>query len=92
MNRPAMISGSAVIASTMVRTGRASGPPTSTRNSAANTPSGTAITVAIAICSSDPTSACTMPPDVSGSSGPASAIVWVKKLGCRIASQPRSST
>ena len=87
-----MISGSAVIASTMVRTGRASAPPTSTRNSAASTPSGTAISVAIAICSSDPTSACTMPPEVSGSSGPARDIVWLKKFMCRIAFQPRKTT
>ena len=39
--------------------------------------------LAIAICSREPTSACTMPPEVSGSSGPVSAIVWVKKLLCR---------
>ena len=47
--------------------------------------------LAMAICSSEPTSACTRPPEVSGSSGPASAIVWVKKFPCRTASEPRNT-
>ena len=41
MNNPATIEGIALIASTIIRTGRASRPPTSLRNTAVATPSGT---------------------------------------------------
>ena len=62
MNRPATIDGSAVIASTMVRTNRANRPGNSLRKTAQVRPSGTVMTSAMVIMLSVPTIACRMPP------------------------------
>ena len=71
MNRPAMIEGTPLIASTKIRTGRRSGPPISFRNTAHRKPSGTEIRMARPTCSSVPTMACVAPPIVADDSGPA---------------------
>ena len=55
MKRPATIDGIALIASTIMRTGRASRPPISLRNTAVAMPSGTESSVAIPTISSVPT-------------------------------------
>lgn len=66
--------GNAVIASTMVRTNRLKPPATSLRKTAHTSPAGIQISRAMEICHSVPTIACRMPPTLSGSTGPASAI------------------
>lgn len=81
--------GSAVIASTIVRTNLENAPRTSLRYTAQVSPKGTVTASAMAICSSVPTTACRIPPCVSGSSGPAVAMSWVKKFRWRNASMPR---
>ncbi len=86
MNRPATIEGSAVIASTRVRTGRAIRPPTSDMKTAAAMPSGTANSVARPSCSSEPTTAWIAPPEVIGDSEAVRSIVSVKKFPCWAAS------
>ncbi len=89
MNRPATIDGSAVIASTIVRTNCAKRPPTSFRNSAVTMPSGIEMASAMLIWISVPTIACATPPTSSPSSGPANSMSWMKKFRCVSASQPR---
>src|SRR6185312_17052218 len=69
MNSPATMEGSAVIASTTVRTNRASGPLVSLRYTAPASPSGTVMINAMVISMRVPVAACTMPPTVSGYSG-----------------------
>ena len=71
MNRPARIDGSAVIASTIVRTSRPARLRVSLRNTAQASPSGTVITSAIAMMISVPTIAWRMPPSSAGRAGPA---------------------
>ena len=87
-----MTSGSAVIASTIVRVGRAILPPTSARNVAASRPSGTANSVPRPICSSVPMIACSTPPTDSGESGEAKAIDWVHMFRCNAACRPLAMT
>ncbi len=86
MKRPATMDGSAVIASTRVRTGRAIRPPTSDMKTAAEMPSGTANRVARPSCSSEPMIAWSAPPEVIGESAEVVSIDWVKKLRCWAAS------
>ncbi len=92
MNRPATIDGSAVIASTSVRTGRAIRPPTSDMKTAAAMPSGTANSVARPSCSSEPTTAFRAPPEVIGESAAVCSIDSVKKFRWLAACSPRAST
>ena len=74
MNRPATIEGSAVIASTTVRTNRANLPPTSVMNTAVPMPSGSVIATAMPSWMSVPTIACRMPPLVERRRGPDAAM------------------
>ena len=59
-----------LIASTMMRTGRRSGPPISLRNTAHRKPSGTDNSMARPTCSSVPTMAWAAPPEVADDNGP----------------------
>ena len=77
MNSPATIVGTALIASTTVRTTRASVPRTSLRYTAVAMPSGTLSSIEIATCSRVPIIAAKMPPWLSGASGPMNAVVSV---------------
>lgn len=87
--RPATIEGSAVIASTIVRTNRENRPGIWFRYTAQARPSGTVIARAMAIMVRVPSIAWAMPPWVSGSSGPEACMSSVKKLPCGRASLPR---
>lgn len=49
------------------------------------------IASAMAVMTRVPTIAWAMPPSVSGSSGPAACMSWVKKLPCGSASRPRQA-
>ena len=91
-NRPATTDGSAVIASTTVRTRRENGPGNSLRNTAQVIPSGTVITNAIEISISVPATPCSTPPLVNGSSGPVTERSLVYRLGCTSAGMPRTTT
>src|SRR5204863_301038 len=81
MKRPATIDGTALIASTIMRTGRARQPPISLRNTAVVTPSGTEISMARPTCSSVPTSAPGAPPALALSRDPARLPSGVEKGG-----------
>src|SRR5262249_17492511 len=72
MNRPATIDGSAVIASTTVRTGPARRLRVSLMKTAHKRPSGTVNRLASEMITRDPTMACLIPPFDNGSSGPVS--------------------
>ena len=67
---PATIDGMALMASTIIRSGRAIRPPTSFKKIAVMIASGTEIRVAMATISSDPTMPAEPPPSVAGLSGP----------------------
>ena len=77
MNRPARIDGSAVMASTTVRTNRENRLLISLRNTAVDRPSGTVMAMAMPMMMSVPTMAWPMPPTVMGSAGPAELMSWV---------------
>ena len=77
MNSPARIEGSAVMASTTVRTNRENRLLISLRNTAPAMPSGTVMAMAMPSMMSVPTMAWPMPPTVTGSSGPAWLMSWV---------------
>ena len=81
MKSPATIEGSALIASTSIRTGRAIVPPTSLRNTAVANASGTEMSVAMPTCSSVPMMACEAPPWDKESSGP--TCDWSSVRKCR---------
>ena len=92
MKRPATIDGSAVIASTTVRTTLANRPPTSVMKIAVPMPSGSVIATAMPTWISEPTMACSTPPLSKASFGPTPDMSWVKKLRWMSARQPLTAT
>ena len=91
MNRPATIDGIALIASVSIRTGIASLPPTSLRNTAVMMPSGTDMSAESPTTSSVPTIACHAPPCENLLSLDAVRIVVVRNEICS-PRQPRTIT
>src|SRR6478752_1330045 len=92
MKSPATIEGSAVIASTTVRTTLAKRPGTSVMKIAVPMPSGRVIATAMPTWISDPTTACSTPPRSKPSFGPTPDMSSVKKLRWTSADQPLTVT